>query len=79
MVLDKIGDTVTPRYLVYDIVRLAGRDVREEPFFPNRLDYIKNDVIGVREWTESSVYYVFIFYKLFAPRSKDPCHEARHY
>ncbi|XP_030079530.1 mRNA-capping enzyme isoform X1 [Drosophila hydei] len=48
MVLDKIGDTVTPRFLVYDIVRLAGRDVREEPFFPHRLDYIKNDVIGPR-------------------------------
>ncbi|ALC49284.1 mRNA-cap [Drosophila busckii] len=48
MVLDKIGETVTPRYLVYDIVRLAGRDVREEPFFPHRLDYIKNCVIGPR-------------------------------
>lgn len=44
--LDKIGETVTPRFLVYDIVRLAGRDVREEFFFPHRLDYIKNDVIG---------------------------------
>ncbi|EDW65142.1 mRNA-capping enzyme [Drosophila virilis] len=48
MVLDKIGETVTPRFLVYDIVRLAGRDVREEFFFPHRLDYIKNDVIGPR-------------------------------
>lgn len=46
MVLDKIGDTVTPRFLVYDIVRLAGRDVREEAFYPHRLEYIKNDVIG---------------------------------
>ncbi|KAH8308544.1 hypothetical protein KR044_006036 [Drosophila immigrans] len=48
MVLDKIGETVTPRFLVYDIVRLAGRDVREESFFPHRLEYIKNDVIGPR-------------------------------
>ncbi|KAH8416367.1 hypothetical protein KR222_000734 [Zaprionus bogoriensis] len=48
MVLDKIGETVTPRFLVYDIVRLAGRDVREEAFFPHRLEYIKNDVIGPR-------------------------------
>lgn len=48
MVLDKIGETVTPRFLVYDIVRLAGRDVREESFYPHRLDYIKNDVIGPR-------------------------------
>ncbi|EDW00552.1 mRNA-capping enzyme [Drosophila grimshawi] len=48
MVLDKIGDTVTPRFLVYDIVRLAGRDVREEFFYPHRLDYIKNEVIGPR-------------------------------
>ncbi|XP_034490494.1 mRNA-capping enzyme [Drosophila innubila] len=48
MVLDKIGETITPRFLVYDIVRLAGRDVREEFFYPHRLDYIKNDVIGPR-------------------------------
>ncbi|KAH8403493.1 hypothetical protein KR215_001335 [Drosophila sulfurigaster] len=48
MVLDKIGETVTPRFLVYDIVRLAGRDVREEAFYPHRLEYIKNDVIGPR-------------------------------
>lgn len=46
--LDKIGDTVTPRFLVYDIVRLAGRDVREEAFYPHRLEYIKNDVIGTK-------------------------------
>ncbi|XP_026848279.1 mRNA-capping enzyme [Drosophila persimilis] len=48
MVLDRIADGVMPRYLIYDIVRLSNRDVREEPFFPNRLDYIKNDVIGPR-------------------------------
>ncbi|KAM8718795.1 hypothetical protein ACLKA7_001496 [Drosophila subpalustris] len=48
MVLDKIGEAITPRFLVYDIVRMAGRDVREEPFYPNRLDYIKNEVIGPR-------------------------------
>ncbi|KAH8266560.1 hypothetical protein KR018_001419, partial [Drosophila ironensis] len=48
MVLDKIGETVTPRYLVYDIVRLSHRDVKDEPFFPNRLDYIKKEVIGPR-------------------------------
>ncbi|KAH8236005.1 hypothetical protein KR032_012247 [Drosophila birchii] len=48
MVLDKIGETVTPRYLVYDIVRISHRDVRDEPFFPNRLDYIKTEVIGPR-------------------------------
>ncbi|KMZ09711.1 mRNA-capping enzyme [Drosophila simulans] len=48
MVLDKIGETVTPRYLIYDIVRLSNRDVREEPFYPNRLDYIKTEVIGPR-------------------------------
>lgn len=44
--LDKIGETVTPRYLIYDIVRLSNRDVRDEPFYPNRLDYIKTEVIG---------------------------------
>ncbi|KAI8034172.1 mRNA-capping enzyme [Drosophila gunungcola] len=48
MVLDKIGETVTPRYLVYDVVRISHRDVRDEPFYPNRLDYIKKDVIGPR-------------------------------
>ncbi|XP_017109277.2 mRNA-capping enzyme [Drosophila bipectinata] len=48
MVLDKVGETVTPRYLVYDIVRLSHRDVKDEPFFPNRLDYIKKEVIGPR-------------------------------
>ncbi|XP_068159190.1 mRNA-capping enzyme [Drosophila tropicalis] len=48
MVLDKIGKMVTPRYLVYDIVRLSNRDVREEPFYPNRLKYIEDDVISPR-------------------------------
>ncbi|XP_030382196.1 mRNA-capping enzyme [Scaptodrosophila lebanonensis] len=48
MVLDKVGDSYTPRYLVYDIVRLNNHDVSQTHFFPNRLNYIKKEVIEPR-------------------------------
>lgn len=46
MVIDKVNGLSIPRYLVYDIVKYEGRDIGQEPFFPNRLACIQKQITG---------------------------------
>lgn len=46
MVIDKVNGLSIPRYLVYDIVKYEGRDIGQEPFYPNRLDCIAKQITG---------------------------------
>lgn len=48
MVLDKLEGKTIPRYLVYDIIKFENEDVGKLEFYPKRLDYIKNEIIGAR-------------------------------
>ncbi|XP_026470079.1 mRNA-capping enzyme-like [Ctenocephalides felis] len=48
MVMDKVEGQNIPRYLVYDIICLNGRDVSQEPFYPNRLKYVEAEIVAPR-------------------------------
>ncbi|XP_035910624.1 mRNA-capping enzyme [Anopheles stephensi] len=48
MVIDEYKQQYTPRYLVYDIIYLYNREVRQQPFFPNRLKLIERELIQAR-------------------------------
>uniref|UniRef100_A0A1A9WAG5 mRNA-capping enzyme n=1 Tax=Glossina brevipalpis TaxID=37001 RepID=A0A1A9WAG5_9MUSC len=48
MVLDKYENTIIPRYLIYDVVKLGKRDVGKECFYENRLDCIQKEIIEPR-------------------------------
>ncbi|XP_058126525.1 mRNA-capping enzyme [Anopheles ziemanni] len=48
MVIDKYGDQLTPRYLVYDVIYFQNREVRMLPFHPDRLTLIDRELIGSR-------------------------------
>ncbi|KAM7348245.1 RNA guanylyltransferase and 5'-phosphatase mRNA capping enzyme [Cochliomyia hominivorax] len=48
MVLDKYKGEITPRYLIYDIIKISNNDIGKEPFFPNRLKCIKKELIDPR-------------------------------
>lgn len=48
MVIDKDNGKSYPRYLVYDIIMLEGRDVSRQDFFPNRYNLIQNEIIEGR-------------------------------
>lgn len=46
MVIDKVNGLSVPRYLVYDIIRFMDEDFMERPFFPDRLECIRVQVVG---------------------------------
>lgn len=46
MVIDKVNGQSWPRYLVYDIIRFMDEDFMERPFFPDRLECIRVQVVG---------------------------------
>uniref|UniRef100_A0AAG5D4T1 mRNA-capping enzyme n=1 Tax=Anopheles atroparvus TaxID=41427 RepID=A0AAG5D4T1_ANOAO len=46
--VDKNGEKLTPRYLVYDVIYFMNREVRKQPFHPNRLGLIERELIGAR-------------------------------
>ncbi|XP_061397952.1 mRNA-capping enzyme [Musca vetustissima] len=48
MVLDKYNGQITPRYLIYDIIKIGSRDIGKENFYPNRLQCIDMEVIMPR-------------------------------
>ncbi|XP_037030418.1 mRNA-capping enzyme [Bradysia coprophila] len=48
MVIDKVNGLSIPRYLVYDVVKYEGRDIGQEPFYPNRLDCIQKQITDPR-------------------------------
>uniref|UniRef100_A0A2M4BHL5 mRNA-capping enzyme n=1 Tax=Anopheles marajoara TaxID=58244 RepID=A0A2M4BHL5_9DIPT len=48
MVIDKVGKEQIPRYLVYDIIYFANREVRKRPFYPDRLGLIQRELIDSR-------------------------------
>lgn len=45
MVLDKYNGEVTPRYLIYDIIKICNEDIGQKPF-PVRLKCIEKNLIG---------------------------------
>ncbi|XP_049293058.1 mRNA-capping enzyme [Anopheles funestus] len=48
MVIDIIGQQRIPRYLVYDIIYLNGREVRKQPFCQQRINLIRTELIEAR-------------------------------
>lgn len=46
MVIDKVNGSSVPRYLVYDVLRYLGEGYMERPFFPDRLQCIKANIVG---------------------------------
>uniref|UniRef100_A0A182WAC7 mRNA-capping enzyme n=1 Tax=Anopheles minimus TaxID=112268 RepID=A0A182WAC7_9DIPT len=48
MVIDVQGQQRYPRYLVYDIIYIHGREVRKEPFHPRRTNLISREIIEAR-------------------------------
>ncbi|XP_005182334.2 mRNA-capping enzyme [Musca domestica] len=48
MVLDKYNGQITPRYLIYDIIKIGNRDIGKENFYPNRLQCIDMEIIMPR-------------------------------
>ncbi|XP_050072947.1 mRNA-capping enzyme [Anopheles maculipalpis] len=48
MVIDEYKQQSIPRYLVYDIIYLNNREVRKQPFHPNRLSLIDRELIQPR-------------------------------
>ncbi|XP_058064809.1 mRNA-capping enzyme [Anopheles bellator] len=48
MVIDTFNQQRIPRYLVYDVIYFANREVRKLPFHPDRLNLIDRELIGAR-------------------------------
>ncbi|XP_058835362.1 mRNA-capping enzyme isoform X2 [Topomyia yanbarensis] len=48
MVMDIVNGEKKPRYLVYDIIRYANKDVSKKPFDPERVRYIDQRIIAPR-------------------------------
>lgn len=48
MVLDKYKGQVTPRYLIYDIVKFGQENIGAQPFYPTRLRCIEKELIQPR-------------------------------
>lgn len=46
MVIDKVNGLSVPRFLVYDILRYMDEDYMERPFYPDRLQCIKANIVG---------------------------------
>lgn len=48
MVIDKVNGENIPRYLIYDIIKFEGHDVKVEPFYPVRYRCINDELIAPR-------------------------------
>ncbi|XP_011182006.2 mRNA-capping enzyme [Zeugodacus cucurbitae] len=48
MVIDKLNGESIPRYLIYDIIKLTNYDIGSKPFYPDRLNCIKKEIIEPR-------------------------------
>lgn len=64
MVIDLVDGQHRPRYLVYDVVMYRGQSYMHRPFFPDRLNCIKENVVGKLLAQEESSTQYLINYKL---------------
>lgn len=46
MVIDKFNGQNIPRYLVYDILMIEGKQVGKQPFYKDRLQCIGAEITG---------------------------------
>lgn len=46
MVIDKVNGLNVPRYLVYDVIRYMDKNYMDRPFYPDRLQCIKENIVG---------------------------------
>lgn len=47
MVIDKLNGESIPRYLIYDIIKISNYNIGSKNFYPDRLNCIKKEIIGL--------------------------------